>query len=214
MPVFHHKASNQYVLNSYKVLFSLFADSPAWSLLGEFSPRVAASIVRRNALFRTTQIVRNPYDRLVSCFKDKFRKQPLRIHEQNFEWQACHKIMFPFCRISPHDPSHVMAQRFLEMSFPEFLEILPRVYQLEEHFHPQVWSSSLSIGKSRRFRLPFVRVIRMEEKELLAQIPDVNFSVTMNSTADVPQDFELDEHARSVIRTIYKDDFVLGRYSF
>lgn len=214
MPTFHHKASNQYVLNSYKVLFSLFADSPAWNLLGEFSPRIAASIVRRNALFRTTQIVRNPYDRIVSCFKDKFRKQPLRIHEQNFEWQACHKIMFPFCRISPHDPSHVMAQRFLEMSFPEFLEILPRVYQLEGHFHPQVWSSSLSIGKSRRFRLPFVRVIRMEEKESLAQIPDVNFSVTMNSTADVPQDFELDEHARSVIRTIYKDDFVLGRYSF
>ena len=202
------------MLNSYKVLYSLFADSPAWSLLGEFSPRIAAGIVRRNALFRTTQIVRNPYDRIVSCFKDKFRKQPLRINEQNFEWQACHKTMFPFCGISPMDPPDVMAQQFLKMSFRDFLEILPHVYQRESHFHPQVWSSSLGIGKSFRFRFPFVRVIRMEEKEALTQLPDVNFSVIMNSTTDVPQDFELDEHARSVIRTIYKEDFVLGRYSY
>ena len=214
MPVFHHQASNQYVLNSYKVLYSLFADSPAWRQLGEFSPRIAAGIVRRNALFRMTQIVRNPYDRIVSCFKDKFRKQPMRINEQNFEWQACHKIMFPFCGISPLDPSDVMAQQFLKMSFAEFLEILPHICRLESHFHPQVFSSSLSIGNSLRIRFPFVRVIRMEEKEALTQLPDVNFSAIINSTTDVPQDFELDEYARSVIRTIYKEDFVLGRYSY
>ena len=154
MPVFRNETRNLYALVSYKSLYSKFSQAPEWQELGLYpTPRLVGKAFLKDNTLSTFIPIRSPFSRTVSCFTDKFRKQPTRIYEPRFELQACHN--WPTCT-----------------------------------------------------------VIRIEDTDALAEIPDIDWSIKTNISSHIQQDFELKEEHKVQIRQLYKSDFVLGGYSF
>lgn len=143
---------------------------------------------------------------------DKFRKQPTRIHEPNLEWQACHKIFYQWIEVNDRDPDELIAKRFLEFSFSEFVEALPSVYHLDGHFHPQHWTREL-LWREKRFPLyPPCHIIPIEDKNGLDQIPGLNLETRTNPTGHIKRDFTVSDQNLEVIRRLYRRDYQIGNY--
>jgi hypothetical protein len=214
MPLFVHPETGQFVLTSYKAMYSQFEHSPNWKTLGyKLTPRLVVHMVRRGGLSRAKLIVRNPYDRTVSCFTDKFRSQPRLIHEPDFQWQACHRVVFPLVGLSGTEPNEVIAGRLLNWPFADFVHALPHLEHREGHFFRQDRTRRITVPMLGSCAVPFLNVVRMEDREVLNDIPGINFSEKRHSTSHIPRDFEWTDDLRSVIRDVYRADFRLGRYS-
>lgn len=214
MPVFRNESRNVYSLVSYKALYSKFFHATEWKELGlDPTPRLLAKAIVRDHSQTTFFPVRSPFARVVSCFMDKFRKQPLRINEQGFYWQACHKLLFRCCVISDNARDEEIAAKFLDFSFDEFIQELPVIYRLDGHFQLQSWSRKVLIGDSRWVNWPNCMVIKVEDSNDLHQIPGIDWAVKTNATDHIERDFDLLEKHKEVIRKLYRDDFKIGAYS-
>ena len=215
MAVFYNSDDNAYALVSYKSLYSRFTAADTWQELAvDATPRTLARAVLRGALRRTWLLTRSPYDRTVSAFMDKFRKQPKRIDQPDFEWQHCHRIFWPLLGLSGQNTDCEIAERFLHFTFDEFINALPDIYTRDGHFRPQYLSGRLLAGQTQWLPWPACRVIRIEDESALATVPGIDFSVRTNTTGHLSKDFTLNDHHRSVIQKLYRPDFKLGGYSF
>jgi hypothetical protein len=213
MPVFRNVRRSVYALISYKVLYSKFAHAPQWQSLGDLlTPRIMARALIKDRPQKVLMVMRSPYDRAISCFMDKFRKQPTRIDEPNFEWQSCHRLMFPYAGITSGARSQLIADQFLAWTFDEFIEALSFEYRHDAHFHPQSWTRAIHVFGRTLFYWPGCEIVRLENSEELGQIPDIDWSVRSNATGHLTPDFELEEKHKAVIRTLYRSDFRLGGY--
>jgi hypothetical protein len=214
MPIFRNIDKRIYALVSYKVLYSKFADAAGWKEMGLYpTPRMYARSLLKDRLCKTFFVVRSPYERIASCFMDKFRKQPMRIDEPHFQWQACHKLIYPYCGLSDRDRDGTIADRFLHFSFTDFLEVLPEVYEHDGHYQPQLWSFKIWIRNRRTFSWPGGTILKVEDTESLHQIPDIDFSVRANFTNHLTRDFEITGANKAVIQRLYEEDFLIGDYS-
>lgn len=216
MPLFFNASSQpvSYMLVNYKCLFSQFGTATEWQRLNEVMTvrlMLRAQIKTPGASYGI--IMRNPYSRTVSCFKDKYRKQPTRIHEQNFEWQECHQIVFDRIGISPNFNDDEKAAALLALTFKDFIRILPEIYHLDGHFHPQHWLFRIYWRRLSLAKIPHMTILNMEDPEHLASIPKLNLGIRTNSTRHVSNDFEWDDETREIVRILYKEDFSLGGYS-
>jgi hypothetical protein len=214
MPVFINADKRMYALISYKVLYSKFSGAPGWQEMGLYpTPRMYAKSLLKDRSCNTFFVVRSPYERTASCFMDKFRKQPLRITEPKFHWQYCHKLIYPYCGLTDSDTDLTIAERFLQFSFNDFLDLLPSVYMHDVHYQPQIWSLKLHIGGKRTFSWPGCTILKVEDSESLHQIPDIDFSVRSNYTTHLTRDFEITRGNKAVIQKLYEKDFLIGDYS-
>ena len=143
---------------------------------------------------------------------DKFRKQPTRILEPNFEWQNCHRVLYPHLGIGAHDTDEAIAERFLEFSFDNFPALLPDVIKMDAHFHPQYWTRRISLLGGASVVFP-CRVLRVEDRGELSSILGLEITKYTNSTRHLNQDFEVTANNRSQIHKLYRRDFALGEYS-
>lgn len=216
MPIFRYMEPGkptQYALVSYKGLYSLFKSSGSWQFIDSYAnPRLLLHALLRERGFQTWLVVRNPYKRIVSCFKDKYRKQPTRIHEPNFVWQDCHDIVFEREQVSQSASDEIKAAALLAFSFEDFIKLLPTIYGQDAHFHPQMWLTRLQWSDHRIGRWPNIRVVRMEDSETLSEIPGIDLSHEANATGHIRTDFEWNDKTRDIIRSLYRDDFALGGY--
>lgn len=204
-----------YALVSYKVLYSKFTGAKNWEEIG-LRPtfKIYLKHLLKDRSLKTFFVVRSPYERTISCFMDKFRKQPARVKEPGFQWQACHKLIYPYCGISEGDSDKVKADRFLQFSFDDFLEILPDIYTFDGHYQPQWWSNNVRIFNRKIFSWTGCTIIKMEDKDALCQIQDIDFSVRANFTNHLNRGFELTERNRKIIQNLYEKDFFIGGYDF
>jgi hypothetical protein len=213
MAVFLHSETGGYAFVSFKALYSRFTAATSWTELNvDPTPRELIRALFSGNLGKSIHLLRCPYRRTVSCFMDKYRKQPNRIDQQGFEWQHCHSILYPLLNISAESSAEEIAEKFLSFSFDAFIEALPSIYHLDAHFKPQHWSKRLLIGNRNRFCWPFCQTINIENKEALATIPGIDFSVKTNTTGHIDRDFELNDEHRKVIQRLYREDFALGEY--
>ena len=214
MPVFRNSKERIYALVSYKVLYSKFRGAENWQELGLCpTPRLLARSILKDRAICTLFVVRSPYGRVVSCFLDKFRKQPTRINEPVFEWQACHEVMYDYCGICATDSHAEKASKFRRLTFDNFIDILPAIYMRDPHFQPQSWSRRLYVGHAKAFNWPNCRIVKMEHSDELSRVPDIDWSVRANSTSHIEPDFCVTEKHKSAIRQVYKEDFQLGGYT-
>ena len=180
-----------YALVSYKAMYSKFSSAREWKEIAPNpTPRLLAKATIRDRSKATYFVIRSPHKRTVSCFMDKFRKQPTRINEPGFEWQACHKLLYPICAISRTASNEEIASRFLDFSFDEFIEVLLQVYRLDGHFQPQSWTRKLIFGRNRLLNWPNCKLIRMEDADALQLIPGIDWTVKTNVTEHIKQDFD------------------------
>lgn len=211
MPVFYNSGANSWAVVSFKVLYSRFSAASSWHEISvEPTLRILLRAMVTGGLARTWFPVRSPYERTVSCFMDKFRKQPRRIDAMGFEWQHCHEILYPHLEIQPEASDSAIADRFLAFTFDQFLELLPEVYARDGHFKPQAWSRNVRLGEASFLCWPRVRPVRVEDSAALNTIPGIDFSKKTNTTGHLERDFVLNEVNRTAIRTLYGCDFALG----
>lgn len=194
-------------------MYSLFTSSRTWQFIDSYpTPRLLLHALLRERHFKTWLVVRNPYARIISCFKDKYRKQPMRIAENNFHWQMCHDVVFERRGVPLSASDEAKAAALLEMTFEDFIQLLPIIYPLDEHFHPQAWLTKLRMGSQRVAKWPVHRVAQMEDVEMLRLIPGIDLSKQTNSTGHIKKDFEWSDETRQIVRDIYRADFALGAY--
>ena len=181
MPVFIDPAANRVALINLKAMFSTFRAHPAYQLV---TPAQAVRFVLRRSMLGKRppmlMIVRNPYERLVSCFNDKFRKIPA----ERSGWQDIHLVLFPQLGLAPDDADEVVRERLLGTGFAEFIEMLPKAYRTDAHTRPQSDLLQKFPGIDPRWWLKRISLARMEKLDAveLRQQWGIDVAIRQNFT--------------------------------
>jgi hypothetical protein len=138
MPSFINQQETYILVTNFKVMYSTLCRQPSLSPIPYYIAgcKIFINKIKRGKL-KTFLLVRNPYDRLVSFYINKFKDDHL--HRINKNWQHCQLIFFPYLNISPQDDETIISDRLTSTSFEEFALLLPEVYDLDRHLHPQYW---------------------------------------------------------------------------
>lgn len=211
MPSFLHESSQSMLITSFKVMYSTLLEQEQ---LQEKPASLDSIFLKWISLNQQPYflLVRNPYTRIESFFRDKFRKSVIISVEKN-EWQDCQKRFFPHMGLSPHMPPEEVGEKLTNTSFPEMLSILPKVYTSDPHIWPQHWHKTI-LGVP--IPMKFDSVFKIECAEDLAQIAttlDLDFSISANSTKAVIEKLVWSETHLEMMKKIYREDFKRFGYS-
>lgn len=161
-------------------------------------------------------LVRNPYARLKSLYKDKFVKFPSGIQPcSNPQWQHFHQAIFPCLSIINNSSTKEIKSRLMNTAFTDFIKILHECYYLDGHMHPQNWIKYIS----PRLKIPvlkFTGILKMESQNdmnILSDLSGLDINLKHNSTDDVICDTELTPESIGIINKIYRGDFDFYNYS-
>ncbi len=221
MPIFKRKDKEIYLFTNYKVMYStLSSQENLLSILG--TDRLFLKVLRRRVMSRGSKcylLVRNPYDRVASFFRDKFR-QAVEVSRQRGRWQNCQKIFFPPLGIGiSGDPSSV-ASVMSNTPFSKFVSMLPEVYRFDGHLQPQIWKENLPWpGKIPPWQMAvrFERTYKMEAAQDLlemADLFDIDIRNKHNSTDASQGQIIWSPHDRRIVEKIYRADFLRYDYQF
>ena len=139
-------------------------------------------------------LVRNPYTRIVSFYKNKFQAIPKKIlNRKLFKFEGIEKLFFTHLNINSDDTNDVIASKLCSLSFVDFIRLLPQYYQKDYHMHPQsrVFYSKIKPGWFRWFLVPLqryiikfkIQIIKIEDLEkmnALAKKIDLDMSIKKN----------------------------------
>lgn len=200
---------NCIISTSYKVMYSTLGaqkyfvpnSHPSWAYVWY------KLLLRKFLLSRTKHIVlvRNPYDRLVSFYFDKFRTHPLRFQEQGFNWKDDQKRMWPTFGISPAMDDKTISEKMANVSFAQFINELPRLQSTIRHLHFQINTLyEMHFGVLVRLRVD--KLIRMEKLDELREW-GVDTSIVKNKTKRQPYMHYYNKTLYRIVNSVYKDDF-------
>ena len=169
-----------------------------------FNSRDVAKPYQPEPNIHTFAVVRNPWDRLVSCWKDKVMTNPelgnldgLRHYTDFNEFvKAVHEkidVDLPFSQ-HPMKPEHmdVMCDRHLKS---------------QNTLVPE--DSNIQIIKQEQFDTDFIQML-----DKLDVQTDVDISKTLNSTNHKRYTEYYTTETRDLVQQIYKDDITRFRYGF
>ncbi|MBD3296375.1 MAG: hypothetical protein GF392_03320 [Candidatus Omnitrophica bacterium] len=216
MPIFRNKEKRYFLITSYKVLFSgLTRQSeliPILFTVEQFNLRTYFHIVR-HLKWPVYMFVRNPYDRILSLFADKFVKQPARIGEKDFEWQAFHKVFYKHLGLSVTQSDNELAEAFQRFDINAFIGLLPEVYLMDDHMIPQYRSIWAQAVNGVRLKLPFVSVLQFEDDlEEAGGMLGLDLRHRYNVSNSFEYRDKLTPDSIDIINRLYHKDFVLGGY--
>lgn len=146
-------------------------------------------------------IVRNPYTRLESFFRDKLGKHL----DEDRKWARSQKIFFKPLGIENKSP-HEKFNALNNLNFESFVKLLPEVYTKNRHLHSQ----------NRLFKkIKPKRVLYMEKEEdllFLAENLHLDLSIKANTTDKTKQQLVWTPQMISIVNNLYAEDFELYNY--
>jgi hypothetical protein len=148
-------------------------------------------------------IVRNPYDRLESFYRDKLGKDvnPKKI------WLSSQKIYFEPLGITDAT-DEVKMQAIRDMAFEKFIRILPLNYMKNRHLHPQY---KIFSGLKPK------RILKMESPDdmrFLSEKLQLDMEIRANSTEKKEKHIHWDKDLADIVNRIYEKDFKLYGYLY
>lgn len=155
-------------------------------------------------------LVRNPYNRLESYFKEKLRQKVKMVFDETPYILKRHQtIFYPYVGLTEGDSLERKHDRLLQFDFKRFIHALPEVYRVEDHLAPQTTNFSRSfLGKT--FTMKMNRYVRIENKDEFGDVAsylELDFSVRLNSSAGVDEKIEWDNETEAIVQRIYRKDF-------
>lgn len=210
MPRFYNPDKNYLLVTSFKVMYStLYHQKNLLELSGKKVALLLLSENLKSKKIKKIILVRNPYNRLVSFYSDKFIKHPLTSKNKNFDgWQPCQKIFFPHLGISSNDNNTVICDKFINTTFEYFIKILPFVFNLEAHLHPQ---SELFYLKKYfiKIKLKFDEIIKLENmhKELMLNELNIDIGTVKNITSHKAYNEYFKKPLYQIVNRLYDADF-------
>jgi hypothetical protein len=209
MPRFFERSRRFAISTNMKVMYSSLC---AHEHLEEISELAFGRAILRKRLPHLL-LTRDPKARLVSAFRDKFRNQPRVLGQPAFHgWQRIHQVHYRYLKLKDSDPDEVKQARFLEMSFEEFVSLLPKTHLLDGHLRPQYllqwlrFKRLLPVAPARVTHIcPMEGLDPQEAREQWG----IEMGERRNVTPKGGDDFFDDAKAAAIIARVYRRDYVL-----
>tara|TARA_Y100000389_G_scaffold40765_1_gene35330 strand:- start:142 stop:771 length:630 start_codon:yes stop_codon:yes gene_type:complete len=155
-------------------------------------------------------VVRNPYDRVVSVYVDKCVQNPVdRINRGETKLQTCQQIILKALK----KPKRL--DQFADITFEDFIRVLPEIYFKDWHFIPQ--SPFLVNTKGQLVADKIARFENYDEevKDILTKLGfHIEEMPHKNKTIRKNYKEYYTEETRSIVARLYKDDLAYFNYSF
>lgn len=211
MPHFVSKESNFLITSSFKCGYSTFHRNDNFV---KISTRELCRL-KKSTNGRHFMVCRNPYDRVESMFRDKFRKV---IMKDNYELQDVHfkirdKLNLNSVELRPY---------LLNVNFEQFvLDILPKVINVDLHFRPQIHSKRFYYYERNRIirKLGIYRsfsnvvIIKLEnDMELLSSLIGINVHTKVNTSSKHNGEIYWNDKMLEKVNSLYREDFKFFAY--
>lgn len=172
--------------------------------------------VLSNKLIRKYFLVRNPYERILSCYFDKFVTQPSL---PTFSLQNCQRILLPYLNIKGKNNKEEIIERLKNISFIEFISKLKFVINKDRHYLPQ-YSLKLDLplnmdGELDELVLYSLNpiVLKMEyDLNFLKKHLQLNIFINENKTNHLSFDKYFTQYLYNEINNLYEKDFIYFEY--
>lgn len=157
-------------------------------------------------------LVRDPYSRVESFFKEKLRKCVLQTKsDPPYILKLHQEIFYPYLNIDAIETSlDEKIQIFMDTSFEDYIQLLPKVYRLDQHLLPQSLSYRTKVKGLVRYRFKFDKIIKIEDDldmQFLSKNLGIDTKVRLNATNDLKSEIVWDAKLRGIVNNLYRDDF-------
>ena len=170
-------------------------------------------------------LVRNPYTRIVSFYKNKFQAiSKQAFNREFFQFEYSQKLFFTHLNINSDDTNDVIASKLCSLSFVDFIRLLPQYYQRDHHMHPQNrvfyfkkknrWLRLFLINLARyvlKYKIQIIKIEDLEKMNVLSKKIDLDMSSKRNNTQSIKTP-ALTPETIKIINKIYYNDFILYGY--
>lgn len=214
MPHFYCDSQNTYVSTNFKVMWSTLKNREELRKIRGVSLffqklKENMGIAREGKHYL---LVRDPYARVESFFRDKLRKHV----DDSAKWQRSQRIFFPLLGLNKNLPPRQIQEALQAFSFEHFIKALPRVYRKDPHLYPQHWVEYFG-PQQWGWRMPFSNCLKIEEPEAIRTLERtlyLDFGPPQNSTRDMKEQLQWTPELRKIVQQIYEEDFNRYGYSF
>lgn len=194
MPHFYNQKEHYFISTNFKVMYTT---------LKRHKQLKKVSLIRLILSKRDKYvIVRDPYERLESFFKDRLRK---RLITEN-EWLRSQIIFFKPLGISTKSEEEKY-NTIITLPFDQFIKLLPVVYKKNRHLHPQYWLFKQFKPK---------RVLKMKnpgDMQFLIDKLHLDLNIKANSTDANKSEIHWNDDLYKIVNKIYHKDFELFGFS-
>lgn len=175
MPRFLTIDGHTIISTSYKVMYSSLHQSNA---LREISEREALQRLRNQISEppRHIILVRDPYEKFKSFFRDKLRYDLQDKHKSSFQW--CQRFILWELGVSPFARFEAKLAVLQELTFSETIELLPRIIH-NGHLKPQI-----SLLQACGYQLPNSNSLLRVEDDLSPLEAFLDLTRRENSTTE------------------------------
>jgi hypothetical protein len=211
MPYFRVHDSHKLVLTNFKVMFTSFTETSNFNKIKRYKAYLLLKQHRTQVHFT----VRDPYQKAISLYKDKFQYTPLNADlTKPVKWEKPQRIFFSVMGLSTKRHSDQKIQETLiNTPFDEFVKLLKKCYWLDEHTQPQNWILHhpryllfRKLGVTPE-RLAIYKMDQAAELNAFAESTGFDNSKHANSTAEITTPKTLSAQSIDTINTIYQTDF-------
>lgn len=197
------------VSTSLKVLYSTLVYHQHLTRIRETT---ALSLLLRGKVKRHVLFVRNPYDRLVSTWADKFLTHPRTFGQPGFRgWQHVQRLYLRQAGLPAEASDEAIGDALQATSFRDFMTHLPAIYRRDAHLMPQSRTMSLRYkGGFPILPLRFDQIVHIEKMDASALSDEFGIDVVnvrRNATDHPPADALFTPDLRSTVRRLYRRDF-------
>jgi hypothetical protein len=207
---FQDRARTYFLITNFKVLYStlkrqdnlVIAEASATNDL-LYSPHIKRYL-----------LVRNPYDRAESFYRDKFVLYPRGVaFRDDFRWQHCQRIFFDELNLTGKSFEEIK-KGLITTSFKQFIHLLPLKYRTDAHLIPQATAFNFA-AEGKMHSIQFDRILKIEDDDSMDFLSDhlgIDVSIVENCTKSSNISTDWDPELRKVMLETYKDDFNLLAY--
>lgn len=161
-------------------------------------------------------IVRNPYKRVESFFKEKLRQKVALVLNKNnpYKLKRHQTIFYEYLKIDPSDSLENQVKSLMCLDFRSFVKLIPELYKKEDHLAPQTYNFSRSLfGIYRTMKMnKYIRIESIDELDWLASYFSLDLSVRNNDSSDVKDNIQWDNESIAIVQQVYQSDFNTFKY--
>lgn len=155
-------------------------------------------------------VVRNPFDRVVSVYTDKIEKNPVdRINRGDTSMQTCQKIILKALK------RPLKLEEFANVSFEDFIGVLPKIINDDWHFLRQ---SPFLVNSENKIIADKIARFENFNEEVKPILETIGFTIeTMphkNKTIHKSYKEYYNPNTRKIVEELYKEDLKNFNYVF